>query len=84
MAALEDCLGGNSGYTAPATMLWRDIASAREHLSYVLTPEGEPYDLIALVLEVSPRAIRGSPSRDGRPGRNQDRLRINALIKTPS
>ncbi|MEU9228057.1 barstar family protein [Streptomyces massasporeus] len=50
--ALADCLRGTFGYTAPATLLWRDIAPAREHLSHVLTPEGEPYDLVALVLEV--------------------------------
>ncbi|MFH9984221.1 barstar family protein [Streptomyces luteogriseus] len=50
--ALDDCLRGTFGYTAPATLLWRDVAPAREHLSHVLTPEGEPYDLIALVLEV--------------------------------
>ncbi|MGW0883052.1 barstar family protein [Streptomyces sp. NPDC002671] len=50
--ALVDCLRGNFGYTAPATLLWRDAATAREHLSHVLTPEGEPCDLVALVLEV--------------------------------
>ncbi|MGA5206452.1 barstar family protein [Streptomyces variegatus] len=50
--ALADCLRGNFGYTAPATLLWRDVAPARGHLSHVLTPEGEPYDLVALVLEV--------------------------------
>ncbi|MEU2393762.1 barstar family protein [Streptomyces sp. NPDC007369] len=50
--ALVDCLRGKFGYTAPATLLWRDAATAREHLSHVLTPEGEPYDLVALVLEV--------------------------------
>lgn len=52
MAALADCLRGDFGYTAPATLLWRDIAPAREHLSHVLTAEGEPYDLVALVLDV--------------------------------
>ncbi|MFD7242133.1 barstar family protein [Streptomyces massasporeus] len=50
--ALADCLRGTFGYTAPATLLWRDIAPAREHLSHVLTPEGEPHDLVALVLDV--------------------------------
>lgn len=50
--ALVDCLRGNFGYTAPATLLWRDAATAREHLSRVLAPEGEQYDLVALVLEV--------------------------------
>ncbi|MGC9537686.1 barstar family protein [Streptomyces sp. UG1] len=50
--ALVDCLRGDFGHTAPATLLWRDAAPAREHLSQVLTPQGEPYDLLALVLEV--------------------------------
>ncbi|MEV0489957.1 barstar family protein [Streptomyces atratus] len=50
--ALVDCLRGNFGYTAPATLLWRDAVTAREHLSRVLAPEGEPYDLVATVLEV--------------------------------
>lgn len=50
--ALADCLGGTFGYTAPATLLWRDTSIAREHLSRVLAPEGEPYDLVAEVLEV--------------------------------
>ena len=49
--ALVDCLRGNFGYTAPATLLWRDAATAREHLSYALTPDGQPYDLFAAVLE---------------------------------
>lgn len=50
--ALVDCLRGNFGYTAPATLLWRDAATAREHLSRLLAPEGEQYDLVTLVLEV--------------------------------
>lgn len=50
--ALVDCLRGTFGYTAPATLLWRNAATAREHLSDLLTPEGEQYDLVALVLEV--------------------------------
>ncbi|MGW0949578.1 barstar family protein [Streptomyces sp. NPDC002623] len=50
--ALVDCLRGNFGYTTPATLLWRDVATAREHLSRMLTPEGESYDLVATVLEV--------------------------------
>ncbi|MET7896988.1 barstar family protein [Streptomyces mirabilis] len=50
--ALVDCRPGNFGYTAPATLLWRDAATAREHLPRLLTPEGEQYDLVALVLEV--------------------------------
>ncbi|MFE7273819.1 barstar family protein [Streptomyces sp. NPDC057623] len=50
--ALVDCLRGGFGCTTPATLHWRDAATAREHLSRVLTPEGRPYDLVALVLEV--------------------------------
>ncbi|GAA4074438.1 barstar family protein [Streptomyces shaanxiensis] len=50
--ALVDCLRGDFGHTAPASLLWRDAAAAREHLSRVLAPEGESYDLLALVLEV--------------------------------
>lgn len=49
--ALDDCLGGSFGHTAPATLLWRDAATAREHLSHALTPDGRPYDLIADTLE---------------------------------
>lgn len=51
LAARDDCLRGTFGYTAPATLLWRDAAIAREHLSQALTPEGQPYDLFAAVLE---------------------------------
>ncbi|MFE7114305.1 barstar family protein [Streptomyces sp. NPDC057654] len=51
LAALDDCLRGTFGYTAPATLLWRDAAIAREHLSHSLTPDGQPYDLFAAVLE---------------------------------
>ncbi|MFF1497634.1 barstar family protein [Streptomyces sp. NPDC058304] len=50
--ALVDCLRGNFGYTAPATLLWRNAGTARKHLSHVLTPQGEPYDLHGTVLEV--------------------------------
>ncbi|MGV9313907.1 barstar family protein [Streptomyces sp. NPDC003691] len=50
--AVVDCLRGTFGYTAPATLLWRDAAVARERLSPALTPEGEPYDLFAEVLAV--------------------------------
>ncbi|WP_028803751.1 barstar family protein [Streptomyces sp. 142MFCol3.1] len=49
---LVDCLRGYFGYTAPATLLWRDAATAREYLSCVLAPEGEQYDLVALVLDI--------------------------------
>ncbi|MGW7435208.1 barstar family protein [Streptomyces sp. NPDC054849] len=57
--ALVDCLHGNFGCTTPATLLWRDAATAREHLSLVLAPEGESYDLVTTVLEVL--AEGGSP-----------------------
>jgi RNAse (barnase) inhibitor barstar len=50
--ALDDCLGGTFGSTAPATLLWRDAVTAREHLSQTLTPAGRPYDLFAEVLGV--------------------------------
>ncbi|MFJ6943262.1 barstar family protein [Streptomyces wuyuanensis] len=50
--ALDDCLRGTFGYTAPATMLWRDAATAREHLSRAMTPDGRPYGLFAEVLDV--------------------------------
>ncbi|MEV8314507.1 barstar family protein [Streptomyces sp. NPDC059900] len=51
LAALDDCLRGTFGYTAPATLLWRDAATVREHLSRQLTPEGGAYDLFAEVLD---------------------------------
>ncbi|MET7942605.1 barstar family protein [Streptomyces sp. NPDC005302] len=50
--ALHDCLGGTFGYTAPATLLWRNPDVAREHLSRVLTSEGETYDLVETFVEV--------------------------------
>ncbi|MFJ2023959.1 barstar family protein [Streptomyces sp. NPDC087897] len=52
LGALADCLRGGFGHTSPATLLWRDSATAREHLAHVLTPDGEPYDLFAEVLDV--------------------------------
>ncbi|MEV8479820.1 barstar family protein [Streptomyces sp. NPDC051173] len=52
LAALDDCLRGTFGCTAPATLLWRDAATAREHLSRALAPDGQPYDLFAEVLDV--------------------------------
>lgn len=52
LAALDDCLRGTFGYSGPATLLWRDAATARERLSRRLTPEGRSYDLFAEVLEV--------------------------------
>ncbi|WP_431040477.1 barstar family protein [Streptomyces sp. P1-3] len=51
LAALDDCLRGTFGYTAPAILLWRDAATAREHLSHALTPDGQPYDLLAEALD---------------------------------
>ncbi|MFV2173100.1 barstar family protein [Actinomadura sp. LOL_016] len=50
--ALDDCLRGTFGYTAPATLLWHDAGTAREHLSRTLEPDGSPYDLFAATLEV--------------------------------
>jgi RNAse (barnase) inhibitor barstar len=50
--ALHDCLGGAFGYTAPATLLWRNAATAREHLSHTLTADGHPYDLFTDVLDL--------------------------------
>ncbi|ELS51567.1 hypothetical protein STVIR_7444 [Streptomyces viridochromogenes Tue57] len=52
LTALDDCLRGTFGYTAPATLLWRDASTAREHLSRALTAEGRPYDLFAGTLQV--------------------------------
>ncbi|MFF3330092.1 hypothetical protein ACFYWX_11110 [Streptomyces sp. NPDC002888] len=52
LAALDDCLGGTFGYTAPATLLWREAVIAREYLSQALTEDGQPYDLFGVVLEV--------------------------------
>lgn len=48
--ALHDCLGGFFGFTAPGTLVWRDSAVARTHLSRRLSPEGEPYDFFASIL----------------------------------
>ncbi|CAL9642986.1 barstar family protein [Streptomyces sp. enrichment culture] len=50
--AVVDCLRGDFGYRAPATLLWRHAAIARRHLSHVLAPDGQPYDLVDLVLEI--------------------------------
>lgn len=52
LSALDDCLGGTFGYTAPATLLWQDAATAREHLSQTLSPDGQPYDLFGVVLDL--------------------------------
>ncbi|MFJ5779545.1 barstar family protein [Streptomyces sp. NPDC093094] len=51
VSALDDCLRGTFGYTAPAVLLWRNAATARKHLSQALTPEGHRYDLFAAVLD---------------------------------
>ncbi|GAB2787060.1 hypothetical protein GCM10027073_19420 [Streptomyces chlorus] len=50
--ALTDCLRGSFGYSAPATLLWRNAATARERLSRNLAPCGRPFDLFAEVLDV--------------------------------
>lgn len=52
LAALDDCLRGAFGYTAPATLLWRNAETARAHLSRSLTPDGRRHDLFAEVLDV--------------------------------
>ncbi len=52
LGAVDDCLGGTFGYTAPATLLRRDAATARNHLSQTLTPDGELYDLFGVILEI--------------------------------
>lgn len=52
LAALDDCLGGTFGYTAPATLPWRNAATAREHLSQTLEAGGRPCDLFSKVLDV--------------------------------
>jgi hypothetical protein len=39
------------GLPARATLLWRDLATGA-HLSHVLAPESEQYDLAALTPEV--------------------------------
>ncbi|MGW0904259.1 barstar family protein [Streptomyces sp. NPDC002853] len=52
LAALDDCLRGAFGHTSPATLLWRNAATARAHLSHSLTPDGRRYDLFAEVLAV--------------------------------
>lgn len=51
LAALDDCLRGTVGYTAPATLLWRDTVTAHEYLPHALTSDGRPYDLFTAVLE---------------------------------
>ncbi|MFI9235727.1 barstar family protein [Streptomyces sp. NPDC053079] len=53
--ALDDCLRGTFGYTAPATLLWPNVTTAREHLSRALTPDGRPYDLFTEVLNTLAR-----------------------------
>ncbi|GHG23953.1 barstar family protein [Streptomyces zaomyceticus] len=48
--ALHDCLGGDFGFTAPSTLTWRNSEVARAHLSRALSPDGEPYDLFAVMV----------------------------------
>jgi RNAse (barnase) inhibitor barstar len=55
LGALDDCLRGSFGYTAPGNLLWRDAATARVHLSERLDSDGKAYDLVAEVLEVLAR-----------------------------
>ncbi|WP_441350709.1 barstar family protein [Streptomyces cellostaticus] len=67
--ALVDCLRGGFGHTAPATLVRRDAATAREHLSRVLAPEAKPSDLSS---PGGRSAGRGRDARDpqvNRPGR---------------
>ncbi|WP_331769265.1 barstar family protein (plasmid) [Embleya sp. NBC_00888] len=52
LQALHECLGGTFGYSRPATLLWRDAAMARTHLSHALSPDGQPYDFLTEVLDV--------------------------------
>ncbi|MFF7250991.1 hypothetical protein ACFZBU_44850 [Embleya sp. NPDC008237] len=46
------CLRGAFGYTAPATLIWRDAGTARAHLSRLPAPHGRPHDLFAAALRV--------------------------------
>ncbi|MFJ3979457.1 barstar family protein [Streptomyces sp. NPDC090021] len=50
--ALDDCLCAAFGHTGPATLLWRDSAVAREHLTRALTSDGQAYDRFSAVLDV--------------------------------
>ncbi|WP_406349155.1 barstar family protein [Streptomyces sp. NBC_00144] len=52
LTALDDCLRDTFGYTAPATLLWRNTATARAYLSQALEADGRPYDLFSEVLNV--------------------------------
>ncbi|MFC9931595.1 hypothetical protein [Streptomyces sp. NPDC127190] len=52
LAALDDCLRGTFGYAAPATLLWRYASIAREYVSQALSPDGRPYDLFGVVLDL--------------------------------
>ncbi|MFF4562224.1 hypothetical protein [Streptomyces sp. NPDC001435] len=54
-AAVDDCLRGTFGYTAPGALLWRHAATARKHLSRILTPDGRPYDLFTETLDALTR-----------------------------
>lgn len=50
LAAIDDCLRGAFSHTSPATLLWHNSTTAREHLSRMLTPGGQSYDLFAEAL----------------------------------
>ncbi|MGW3986243.1 barstar family protein [Streptomyces sp. NPDC004830] len=50
--ALVDCLRGGFGHTSPATLHWEHAEVARGRLSHRLTPQGEPRDVFAAVLEI--------------------------------
>lgn len=54
-AAVDDCLRGTFGYTAPGALLWSDAAIVREHLSRILTADGRPYDLFTETLDALTR-----------------------------
>ncbi|MGW6274171.1 barstar family protein [Streptomyces sp. NPDC055060] len=51
LAALDDCLAGGFGYSAPGVLLWKNAETAREHLSRLLTPDGRPRDLFTTALD---------------------------------
>ncbi|BBC38898.1 hypothetical protein SGFS_101920 [Streptomyces graminofaciens] len=51
--ALDDCLRGRFGATAPFTLVWHGSDIARRHLSGFIDPwDGEPYDCFDAILKV--------------------------------
>ncbi|MGI5338435.1 barstar family protein [Streptomyces sp. CA-181903] len=50
--ALDDCLGGGFGVTAPFTLVWEHSDVARRALGRRLSPQGEEYSFFEAVLEV--------------------------------